>query len=148
MTTLDDVRALVDAENGLAIISTTRADGSVQASMVNAGVMRHPVSGDEVVAFVAIGGSVKLRMLRARPRATVTLRSGWSFATVEGPAQLCGPDDPVPGVEGDALRMLLRDVFVAAGGSHDDWDTYDKVMAEQRRTCVFVQPERVYGRSP
>jgi hypothetical protein len=43
------------------------------------------------------------------------------------------------------VRRLLRDIFTAAGGTHDDWDTYDRVMAEERRTAVLIQPERVYG---
>jgi hypothetical protein len=45
----------------------------------------------------------------------------------------------------DALRLLLRDVFTAAGGTHDDWSEYDRVMAEQGRTIVFVAPTRVYS---
>ena len=43
------------------------------------------------------------------------------------------------------LRLLLREVFTAAGGTHDDWDEYDRVMAEQRRTVVLVAPSRVYS---
>jgi hypothetical protein len=75
---------------------------------------------------------------------TVVLRAGWQWAAAEGPVQLCGPDDPVPGVDAEGLR-LLRDVFTAAGGTHDDWDTYDSVMARERRTAVLMTPERVYG---
>ena len=37
------------------------------------------------------------------------------------------------------------DLRASAGGTHDDWDEYDRVMAEQRRTAVFVEPTRVYG---
>jgi hypothetical protein len=59
--------------------------------------------------------------------------------------QLCGPDDPVPGVDGEGLRLLLRAVFTAAGGTHDDWDAYDTVMANERRTAVLMTPERVYS---
>ena len=59
--------------------------------------------------------------------------------------QLCGPDDPVPGVDAEGLRLLLRAVFTAAGGTHDDWDAYDAAMARERRTAVLVTPERVYG---
>jgi hypothetical protein len=36
-------------------------------------------------------------------------------------------------------------VFVAAGGTHDDWATYDRVMAEERRAAVLVSPVRVYS---
>jgi hypothetical protein len=34
-------------------------------------------------------------------------------------------------------------VFTAAGGTHDDWDEYDWVMAEERRTAVLVEPARI-----
>ena len=144
MTTLDDVTALGARDSGLVVVATTRADGSVQASVVNAGVMAHPVSGERVVAFVTYGAA-KLRNLRARPRLTVTFRAGWQWATVEGPTELVGPDDPHPAIDAEAQRLLLRDVFTAAGGAHDDWDEYDRVMAEQHRTAVFVTPERVYS---
>ena len=43
------------------------------------------------------------------------------------------------------LRVLLREIFVAAGGTHDDWDGYDRVMAQERRTAVLIRPERVYS---
>jgi hypothetical protein len=36
-------------------------------------------------------------------------------------------------------------VFVGAGGTHDDWDTYDRVMREERRAAVLVAPTRVRG---
>ena len=42
------------------------------------------------------------------------------------------------------MRLLLRDVFRAAGGNHDDWDTYDRVMAQERRAAVLIAPSRVY----
>ena len=112
--------------------------------MVNAGVLPHPGSGTDVVAFVTYGRA-KLTNLRARPQLSVTFRSGWEWATVEGRAALIGPDDPRPDVSPDELRLLLRQVFQAAGGSHDDWDAYDRTMAEQRRTVVLVHPSRIYS---
>lgn len=115
-----------------------------QSTVVNAGVLAHPVTRTPVVGLVAAGGSLKLRNLRADPRATVAARAGWQWASVEGRGELIGPDDPYPGIDGDGLRNLLRDVFTAAGGTHDDWDTYDRVMAEERRTVVLVAPHRVY----
>jgi len=145
MTQLDAVQRLGAAEAGLVVVSTSRPGGSVQSSVVNAGVLPHPLSGDEVVGLVAQGDSLKLKNLRDRPRATVVFRSGWEWAAVEGPAELAGPDDALPGLDPDSVRRLLRDVFTAAGGTHDDWDTYDRVMAEERRTAVLIRPERVYG---
>ena len=35
--------------------------------------------------------------------------------------------------------------FAAAGGSHEDWDEYDRVMAAEHRTAVFVHPTRITG---
>ena len=144
MTTLDDVAALGAAEQGLVVVSTSRADGTIQSSLVNAGVTPHPSTGRPSLAFVTYG-KVKLANLRARPHMSATIRSGWQWATVEGRAQLIGPDDPDPSVDAERLRVLLREVFLAAGGTHDNWDEYDRVMAEQRRTAVLVEPTRIYG---
>jgi PPOX class probable F420-dependent enzyme len=144
MTTLRDAAALAAKETGLAVVSTLRADQSIQASIVNAGVLAHPASGADALAFVTYG-RVKLANLRARPQLAITFRDGWRWATVEGRAELAGPDDPQPWLTGaEQLRLLLREVFTAAGGQHDNWDEYDRVMAEQRRTVVLVQPTRVY----
>jgi len=63
MKTLDDAAALGHAAHSLAVVSVVREDGSVHASVVNAGVMAHPVSGESAVAFVTYG-TVKLRHLR------------------------------------------------------------------------------------
>lgn len=144
MTSLDEVAALAAKEQGLAVISTVRADATVQSSLVNAGVMKHPLSGRPVLAFVTYG-KVKLANLRVRPQLAITFRSGWAWATVEGSAELIGPDDPQAGIDAERLRRLLREVFVAASGTHDDWDEYDRVMAEQHRTVVLVEPARVYS---
>jgi PPOX class probable F420-dependent enzyme len=145
MTSLSDAVALADDESGLAVVATLRSDGSIQASLVNAGVIPHPATGEPALAFVTYG-RVKLANLRARPQVAVTFRNGWQWATVEGSTQLVGPDDPQPWLTApDALRLLLREVFTAAGGTHDDWAQYDRTMAEQRRTVVLIAPTRVYS---
>jgi PPOX class probable F420-dependent enzyme len=144
VTDLATFAALVPLDHGLCVLSTTRADGTVQASVVNAGVLGHPVTGDEVVGLVAAGGTRKLRNLRADPRATIVVRAGWQWATVEGTAEIVGPDDPRAGIDGEGLRALLRAVFRAAGGTHDDWDTYDRAMADERRAAVLIVPTRTY----
>jgi PPOX class probable F420-dependent enzyme len=145
MTTLNDAAALAAAESGLAVVSTVRADQTVQASLVNVGLLPHPTTGESVLGFTTYG-KVKLANLRARPQLAVTFRNGWQWATVEGHAELGGPHDPQPWVsDPDALQLLLRDVFAAAGGTHDDWAEYDRVMAEQGRTVVLIAPTRVYS---
>jgi PPOX class probable F420-dependent enzyme len=144
MTTLDEAIALAAADRGLAVVSTLRADATIQSSLVNAGIFDHPETGRPALAFVTYG-RVKLANLRARPQLTATFRDGWRWAAVEGHAQLAGPDDPQPWLSAQGLPALLRAIFVAAGGEHDDWAEYDRVMLEQRRTAVLVTPTRVYS---
>ena len=145
MTTLRDAVALAAPDHGLAVISTVRADATVQASLVNVGQLPHPATGEPALAFTTYG-KVKLANLRARPQLAVTFRNGWQWATVEGSAELVGPDDPQPWLpDADQLRLLLREVFTAAGGTHEDWDEYDRVMAKERRAVVLIAPTRVYS---
>jgi PPOX class probable F420-dependent enzyme len=144
MTTLADVVDIGSQDEFLAVVSTLRSDGTTQASVVNAGVLAHPVSGADVVGF-ATYGKTKLANLRSRPQLSVTFRAGWKWATVEGRAELFGPRDAGAGLDGEGLRLLLRQVFTAAGGTHDDWDAYDRTMLEQGRTVVLVNPSRLYS---
>jgi PPOX class probable F420-dependent enzyme len=142
---LETVRRLAAADHGLAVVAIARDDGSVHASVVNAGVLDDPVTGRPAVGLVAVGGAVKVRLLRREPRATVVFRAAWEWAAVEGPARLIGPDDLPEGFAAEQVPQLLRDVFTAAGGTHDDWDEYDRVMAAERRTALFVEPVRITG---
>lgn len=145
MTELSAFADLTSVDHGLCVFNTLRRDGSIQSSVINAGVLQHPLTNVPVVGLVAIGGTRKLRNLRADPRSTIVARAGWQWAAVEGRAQLIGPDDPHPDVDDERLRLLLREIFTAAGGTHDDWDTYDRVMREERRTAVLISPTRVYA---
>ena len=133
------------ADHGLVVVSATRSDGTISASVVNAGVLAHPLTGAAAVAMVIRGGTRKLAYWRQRPYANVVIRAGWQWAAAEGPVDLIGPDDPAAGFDAERLRLLLREIFTAAGGTHEDFGTYDRVMREERRTAVFVRPDRVYA---
>ncbi len=140
MATLDEVKELASSEQGLCVVATTRADGTVHSSVVNAGPLDHPVSGVETIAFVARGAARKVALVAAAGRVSVTYRRGWAWAGVEGPAEII--DSSTPDVD---LPTLLRNVFAAAGGTHDDWDTFDQVMVDENRVAVLVRPERIIG---
>ena len=142
---LSQFSTLALRDSGLVVVSTLRADATIQASVVNAGVIDHPTTGSAAVAFVARGGSRKLANLRVRAQTTIVARAGWEWVAAEGAAEIIGPDDPAAGVDAEALRLLLRAIFTAAGGTHDDWATYDRVMVEDRRAAVIVSPARVYS---
>ncbi|GAA1699354.1 TIGR03618 family F420-dependent PPOX class oxidoreductase [Kribbella yunnanensis] len=139
---LERIQALGRQDFWLAVLVTQRRSGEPAASVVNAGVLNHPLTGEPVVAFVARGGTAKLANLRRNPQATLVFRAGWDWTGVTGPVELAGPDDELPGLDAEALRLVLRDIYHAAGGEHPDLDEYDRAMVEDRRTAVFIRPER------
>jgi PPOX class probable F420-dependent enzyme len=145
MTDLNNVASLAATNGHLAVVSTLRADGTIQSSLVNAGISAHPVTGERVASFVAIGGGAKLANLRRRPAVAATFQHGWEWVTVEGQAELVGPDDTAAGLSPDQLATLLRQIFTDAGGTHDNWPEYDATMARERRAAVLIAPNRIYS---
>lgn len=141
---LDTVRRVIAADQGLASISTVRADGTPHSSLVNAGIVDHPTGSGPVAAFVT-AGRVKLDNLRSRPAVSVLWRDGWSWVGIEGRSEIVGPDDTLDGIDAESLRLLLRDIYTAAGGTHSDWEEYDRVMHEERRAAVLVAPRKIHG---
>jgi hypothetical protein len=114
--------------------------------VVNAGVVEHPRTGERVVGFVARGAVRKLPNLRRRPRVTVVFRSGWEWVTIEGVAELVGPDDELDGIDRSAVLPLMRRIYAAAvGGTEDEWAHLDEVMTSERHTAVLIRPVRVYA---
>ncbi len=86
MATLQDLIDLAGRDAGLAVVSTLRADATIQSSVVNAGVLLHPATGGQVVGFVTYGPA-KLANLRARPQVTLTFRRGGSgWPSRDGPS--------------------------------------------------------------
>lgn len=90
---LDAVRRIVAEDSGLCTVAVVRADGRPHTSLVNAGVLEHPVTGTPVAAYVTYG-PVKLTALRARPATSLHWRAGWRWVAVEGNSEIIGPDDP------------------------------------------------------
>ena len=120
-----------------AVVNTFRRSGAIQTSVVKAGAYQGGV------VFVAIGSSAKLKNLRRDSRCTVTVVSPhWDrWCAVEGRAVIRDWDN----TDHEALRVELREAFVACGGTHDDWDEYDRVMRDDSRAIVVVSADHVYG---
>jgi PPOX class probable F420-dependent enzyme len=148
MQNLETVKAYLGKETGLATVSTTQRDGRVLSSVVNCGVYDHPSTGISCVALVSMGKAARIGHIKRGSEVTVAIRRGWNWISVTGKAQIVGPDNLPQGMDSEALRVLLRDVYQAAGGIHDDFEEYDRAMAAERRVAVFVTPERILGNSP
>ena len=148
MPNLDLLHRFLADETGLATISTVQQDGRVLSSIANCEIIRHPLSGIECVALVSVGTAARLRHVRRGSEVTIAVRRGWNWVAATGKAELIGPDDNVDSVDAEALRLLLREIYQAAGGTHDDFDEYDAEMIRSRRAAVLVTPTRVIGNQP
>ena len=132
-------------ETGLATVSTTQADGRILSTVVNCGMIEHPLTGDTCVAFVSGGNAARLKHVDRGSQVTVSVRRGWSWSSATGPADLIRPESLPEGINAEEMRLLLREVFHAAGGVHDDLEEYDRAMAEEKRVVVCVIPDRILG---
>ena len=125
--------------NHRGVVTTRRANGATQASIVVCGAYQGNA------AFVAVyGKSAKVRNLRRDPNCSVlAVTEDWrSFATVEGRASLFDASN----TDAEELRVLLREVYRVCGDKdHPDWEEYDQAMVDQQAVVVLVKPERVYG---
>jgi hypothetical protein len=143
---LDKARALIAQDSGLAVAVTCRADRTPHASVVNAGVLDHPVNGTPIVGFVARGHARKLDNIRTRPEVTIVWRVAWEWVAVDGRAQLVGPTDPIEGLTPADLPRLLRSVYAAAvGGTEHEWASLDEEMEREGHTAVLISPTRLYS---
>jgi len=119
------------------VVTTFKKSGLAQMSILVCG----PYKG--TVAFVIRSDTAKLVNLRRDPRCSVlVVKSDWSdYAVLSGRATIHDWSD----TDHETLRVMLREVFIAAGGNHDNWGEYDRVMREERRAVIMVKPEIVFG---
>ena len=132
-------------ETGLVTVSTTQVDGKVLSSVVNCGMIEHPLTGATCVAFVSGSRAARLKHIDRGSQVTITARRGWAWSSVTGPADLIRPEQVPESIDKEQMRLLLREVFHAAGGVHDDLEEYDRAMVQEGRVVVCVTPERVLG---
>ena len=89
-----------------------------------------------------------LKHVRRGSEVTIAIRRGWNWIAVTGKADLIGPDDNEESIDPEALRLLLREIYQAAGGSHDDFEEYHSEIIRSRRAAVLVAPTRIIGNHP
>lgn len=113
------------------VLTTFRADGSLQSSPVTGGVDEQ---GRIVIA--SYPQRAKSVNIGRTPRASVTVLSD-EF------------NGPYVQVDGDAERIdlpeaveVLVDYFRAVAGEHPDWDEYRQAMVDQRKCLLRITPTR------
>ena len=113
------------------VLTTFRADGSLQTSPVTGGVDEQ---GRIVIA--SYPQRAKSVNIGRTPRVSVTVLSD-EF------------NGPYVQVDGDAERIDLPeaveplvDYFRAVAGEHSDWDEYRQAMVDQRKCLLRITPRR------
>ena len=113
------------------VLTTFRADGSLQSSPVTGGV-------DEDGRIVIASYPQRAKSVNARrdPRASVTVLSedfNGPYVQVDGDAEVL--DQP------EAVEPLVE-YFRAIAGEHSDWDEYRQAMVDQGKCLIRVTPVR------
>ncbi|QZT62680.1 PPOX class F420-dependent oxidoreductase [Mycolicibacterium austroafricanum] len=113
------------------VLTTYRADGSLQSSPVSGGV-----DAEGRIVIATYPQRAKTANLRRRPRASVVVLSDefdGPYVQVDGDAEVV--DLP------EALEPLVE-YFRAIAGEHPDWDEYRQAMVDQRKCLIRVTPQR------
>ncbi len=114
-----------------AILLTTRADGTPQASPVTCGV-------DEAgrIVIATYPSRAKTRNARRNPRASALILSddfGGPWVQIDGTAEVI--DLP------DAVEPLVE-YYRSIAGEHPDWAEYRAAMVAQDKSLLRITPER------
>jgi PPOX class probable F420-dependent enzyme len=128
------------AQHNLGVLATIKRDGRPQLSNIN-----YAMNGaEQTVRMSVTDDRAKVRNLRRDPRGSllVSSRDGWSYAVLEGTAELSdvaqSPDDPTV----NALVDVYRDI---RGEDHPDWDEYRAAMVADKRLVATLHIEHTYG---
>ena len=113
------------------VLTTFRADGSLQSSPVTGGV-----DPDGRIVIASYPQRAKSANIRRRPQAGIVVLSdefNGPYVQVDGPAEVV--DLP------EALEPLV-DYFRAVAGEHSDWDEYRRAMVDQGKCLIRITPTR------
>lgn len=113
------------------VLTTYRADGSLQSSPVTAGV-----DDQGRIVIASYPKRAKATNIRRTGRASVMVLSddfNGPYVQVDGDAEVI--DLP------EAVEALV-DYFRAVAGEHPDWDEYRQAMVDQGKCLIRVTPTR------
>lgn len=113
------------------VLTTYRADGSLQSSPVTGGV-----DGEGRIVVASYPQRAKSANLRRDRRASITVLSdefNGPYVQVDGDAEVIDVPEAVDG---------LVEYFRAVAGEHSDWDEYREAMVAQGKCLIRVTPTR------
>jgi PPOX class probable F420-dependent enzyme len=140
---LDPALLTLAAGRNLGTLAAIKKDGRPQLSMVNFAL--DPAG--RTIRISVVDGRAKVANLLRDPRASllVTSSDGWSYAVLEGDAEL----SPVASGPHDATVEELVELYrTIRGEDHPDWDDYRAAMVRDHRRVLSIHVTKVYGLAP
>jgi PPOX class probable F420-dependent enzyme len=128
------------ATRDLGVLTTLKRDGRPQLSPLNF----HLDAETARVRISVTDDRAKVANIRRDPRVSLFVASedGWSYAVLEGDAELSA----VAAATDDATVEELIDVFRSIRGSeHPDWDDYRRAMVSDGRLVLRITVTHSYG---
>ena len=121
------------------VLATIRRDGRPQLSTIT---HLYDAEAGTIIASVT-ETRAKTRNMRRDPRVTYHVGSedGWSYAVVEGRAELTSP----AAAPDDATVEALVDYYRRASGEHPDWAEYRQAMVTDQRVLLTIHVEKLLG---
>lgn len=117
--------------NHRSVLATTRSDGGIQLSLVDAGV-----DDEDNVVISTRETAVKTKNLSRNNHATLLVFTDvfyGNWVQVEGPVEIVHLPEAM-----DGLVAYYRQV----GGEHPDWEEYRAAMVSDRRVLLRLSVER------
>ena len=115
--------------NHNAVLTTFRANGAAQMSIVTVGLLKNSA------AFSTTEERAKLKNLKRDPPCSLLISSqNWSeYVVLEGTAKIY----TMRNTKAEELRSISREVYRSTrGNEHPDWNDYDIAMKTDRRVAV------------
>lgn len=113
------------------VLSTTRADGRPQMSLVSGGM-----TADGLLAISTYPSRVKTKNIRRNPLVSVAVM-GSSFnaewVQIDGEATVLDMPEASDG---------FVEYYRCISGEHADWDEYRQAMADQGKSLILIEPKR------
>ena len=121
------------------VLVTLRKDGWPQLSNVTYGWDAQ----QQTIRISTTEDRAKTANLRRDPRASFHVTTGdfWSYAVVDGPAELSA----VARDTHDAAVEELVELYRFIQGEHPDWDDFRAAMVRDRRLVIRIRAEHAYG---
>jgi PPOX class probable F420-dependent enzyme len=121
------------------VLATLKRDGRPQLSTVS----HHFDASSKKLQVSITETRAKTKNMRRDPRVTfhVASEDGWSYAVVDGTAELTEPAKQRDDATVEALIELYRKV----AGEHPDWDEYRDAMVADQRVVLTITPTHAYG---